>query len=84
MSKFNGVELTQETILECRQWFADNCQACINDAISGEQKVNDITSYIVWQTESKQNALIGKWDYTFAFLQRAHFMQTGECVALLK
>lgn len=83
MSKFNGVELTQETITTTRQWFADNCQACINDAISGAQKVNDLVYYVNKKTEHKADALSGKWDHTFSFLQRAHFVQTGECVALL-
>ena len=31
----------------------------------------------------KASALAGEFDHTFTFMQRAHYMQTGECVALL-
>ena len=81
--KFNGVELTQETILATRQWFADNAMACIAEVESGAVKVNDPEKYFAWRKESAANSLAGKNDHTFTFMQRAHYLQTGECVALL-
>ena len=33
--------------------------------------------------ERKEAALAGEFDHTLTFMQRAHYMQTGECVALL-
>ena len=30
---FNGVQITQESIIACRQWFIDNQQACIEGAL---------------------------------------------------
>ncbi len=83
MYKFNGVTLTSETILATRQWFADNDQACIDEAVSGQVRVNDLPSFIEWKKQSIADGLVGKWDHTFAFLQRAYFIQTGESVALL-
>lgn len=83
MSKFAGVELTEETIQKTRKWFADNAQGCIDEVRSGKVKVNDPEAYYAWREESINDALAGRNDHTVTFLQRAHFIQTGECVALL-
>lgn len=81
--KFSGVELTDESIQKAREWFRDNALACIEEVRSGEVKVNDPEEYFAWCNERAKNAMEGKSDHTFAFMQRAHFIQTGECVALL-
>jgi hypothetical protein len=83
MMMFAGVALTQETIQQTRQWFADNSLACIAEAVSGDVRVNDLPSYIAWRNEQHAEALAGKHDHTFTFLQRAHTLQTGECIAML-
>jgi hypothetical protein len=80
--RFAGVELTEETIQRTRQWFADNAQACIREAESGRTRVNDLARYVAWRRERIADSLAGKSDHTFAFLQRAHWIQTGECVPL--
>jgi hypothetical protein len=80
---FAGVELTAETIAATRQWFADNAQGCIDEAVSGVVRVNDLASYIEWRREQIADSLAGKGDHTFTFLQRAHTLQTGECIAFL-
>lgn len=77
------MKLTQETILITRQWFADNAQACIDQAVSGEVFVNNLGDYIESQMQQIEDCLEGKWDHTFAFQQRAVYIQTGECHALL-
>lgn len=81
--KFAGVKLTEETILKTRIWFHDNSLACIEEVRSGMVRVNDSESYFRWREEEARNAIDGKIDHTLTFLQRAHFIQTGECVALL-
>lgn len=81
--KFNGVTLTQETIIAARQWFADNAQACIDEVTSGAVRVNDPETYFEWRRQSAADSLAGKNDHTFTFMQRAHYIQTGESVALL-
>jgi hypothetical protein len=83
MPRFAGVELTAESIQKTREWFADNAQGCIDEVINGEVEVNDIESYIQWRKESINEALKGGYDHTLSFLQRAHTIQTGECIALL-
>ena len=83
MKKFAGVTLTESTIQATREWFAANALACIAEAVSGEVFVNDLPAYIEWRMESHAESLAGKWDHTFTFLQRAHYLQTGECVSLL-
>lgn len=82
MAKFNNVVLTKETIQTTRQWFADNAQACIDEAVSGAIKVNNLVGYIADQQVKIDEYLSGVWDHTFTFLQRAHYIQTGESVAL--
>ena len=83
MASFNGTPLTDTTIRRTRQWFADNAQACIDNARSGETRVNDLESYCAWREKSIEDSLAGEGDHTFAFLQRAYFIQTGESVPLL-
>lgn len=73
----------EQAIITTRQWFADNAQACINEAVSGQLRVNDLTKYITEQTQSIQDSLAGKWDHTLAFQQRVLFIQTGVCHAIL-
>lgn len=83
---FNGVEITQESILACRQWFADNADACVREAEDGTAPLAShypIELYRENMAARKASALAGEFDHTFTFMQRAHYMQTGECVALL-
>jgi hypothetical protein len=83
MVKFAGTEITQETIIATRQWFADNARGCISEVESGAVRVNDPESYFEWRLQQVADSLAGNNDHTFTFLQRAHYIQTGECVALL-
>jgi hypothetical protein len=83
MLKFNGVELTEESIQKTRKWFSDNSIACIEEVKSGKVRVNDRESYFEWMNRSAKEYMEGQHDYTVAFLQRAYFIQTGESVALL-
>lgn len=80
----NPVTITSETITATRQWYADNALACIADAESGEAWVRDLSEYREWQTQQHSDALDGKWDHTFAFVQRAIFIQTGKSVPMLE
>lgn len=77
------VDLSPETILATRQWFADNDRECIREAVEGVTPVRDLTAYIAWREESAALTMAGSSDHTFAFLQRAVEIQTGECVPLL-
>lgn len=83
MAKFAGVTLTEESIQKTRKWFADNAQACIDEVRYGKVKVNDPERYFAWCEERVSDAIAGRSDHTLTFLQRAHFIQTGECIALL-
>lgn len=83
IARFNGVELTPETMHATREWFADNARRCIAAAVSGKNQVNDLGSYVAWRERCIADSLAGKGDRTLAFLQRAYFIQTGESVALL-
>lgn len=73
----------EQAVIAARQWFADNAQACINEATSGQVKVNDLDKYVQDQKLSMAEYLNGTWDHTLAFQQRATFIQTGECHPIL-
>lgn len=81
--KFNNVELTEETILKARRWFADNARECANEARDGTVRVNDLPAYLVSCGKREAEAVAGEYDQTFTFMQRAYYIQTGESVALL-
>jgi hypothetical protein len=83
MYKFNGVELTEETIQKTREWFSNNAIACIEEVKSGKVYVNDEEYYFEWRNREAKEYLEGIHDHTVMFLQRAYFIQTGESVALL-
>ncbi len=83
MLKFNGMSLTDETIQKTRKWFSDNAIACIEEAKSGKVYVNNLESYINLEEQLARDYIEGKNDHVLAFLQRAYFIQTGECVPLI-
>ena len=81
--RFNGVELTEDTINTTWQWFADNSLACAADAIAGEFFVDDIEAYVAECVEDAKRYTRHEGRISFTFMQRAYFIQTGEDVALL-
>ena len=84
--KFNGVEITQQSIDACRQWFANNADACYQEAKDGKAPLAShypLELYRQKMQERKEASLAGEYDHTSAFMQRAYYIQTGECVALL-
>ena len=79
----NNIISAPETILATRQWFADNARACIDSATTGEFHVNDLDKWVATLNHEIMASLRGENDHTLAFMQRALYIQTGECVALL-
>ena len=77
------MKITKEIVNQTRHWFLDNIQACIDEAISGEIEVNDLNKYIDSMLQRMDDIEEGLWDNTFTFQQRAIYIQTGECHALL-
>lgn len=78
-----GWKMTDATRLATRQHFHDIDMACIAEAESGAVYVNDLDDYRAWCLQRAADALAGKIDHTFTFQQRAYWIETGECVALL-
>lgn len=76
------LKLTEETIQKTRQWFADNALGCIEDALSGLVKVNDLPRYVEQQYRRAADSLAGEFDHTRTFAQRALYIETGECVPI--
>ena len=88
--RYNAVDLTPESILAARKWFADNALACAaasrsrSDVLQeGEFYVNDLDSYRASKQQLARECLAGEYDHTFTHLQKAYYLQTGIDVALL-
>ncbi len=92
--RFNNTLITEETILATRRHFADIYQYCIDAAAEygsipaehlpeGKFFVNDLEGYILELEARIVEMLEGKCDNSFTFAQRAYWLQTGECAALL-
>ncbi len=88
--RFNGVELRADSIQAARRWFAENALACSAAARSRNEAldahtfyVNDLTTYKTAKTKLAAECLAGEYDTTLAFMQKAYFIQTGECPGLL-
>jgi hypothetical protein len=81
--RVNNVEITEETILKTRQYFINNHRACIDDAISGRTRVNDLQGYIRSEEDRIFGLEEGLSDHTLTFVQAALWIQTGECIAIL-
>ena len=82
MVQFAGDILTAESIAAARQWYADNFRVMQADAESGRVTVNNLANYRAWCERCAEQALTSE-RLSFALLQRAHYIQTGKCVALL-
>lgn len=80
-------DLTQESTQKAREWFSNNCLAMATKAeesiLTGVFYCNDPQlNAIKWRQEA-QNWLDGKHKTSFTFWQKAYYIQTGECPALL-
>lgn len=86
MHKFNGVELTEATMQKTREIFAAGIVAEITEIESGTFKLpahNPKVAHFAYLAKRKAAYLAGETDHTLTFLQRAHWVQTGEMIALL-
>ena len=85
MSKyfFNGEELTELTLKKTDKHFADIYQGCIDEVLSGKVKVNDKEKYFKSCKEMKEKHIKGLSRDNLTYLQRAYWIQTGNCIALL-
>lgn len=86
--RFAGVDLTPDTIQATRQWFHDNALAVIEEGrerfAHDPDKAASIAAF--WSDAATSALTIGEEGgerVSVAFLQRAHTIQTGECIALL-
>lgn len=84
--KFNNIELTEETVLLTRQHFADIMQGCIDEVLRGDVTLAshvDPKDYFDDCDKRANMYLSGEIDHNFTFLQRAYWIQTGDCVVML-
>jgi len=73
----------EQAMQKAREWYATTWQKCAEDALSEAVRVNDIEAYVEWCKVMHDKTLAGAYDHTFAIRQRAHYIRTCECPALL-
>lgn len=86
----NGVEITAETVFRTRRHFAELQLASARDYYGpgkrGEQPGHPAADLKRWRArdwERLKAGLRGESDHTLTFIQRALYLQTGDCPALL-
>lgn len=72
-----------EAVQKTREMFRDLHTSCIKDAAAGAFHVNDLESYARWELDLANKSRAGQFDNSFTFRQHAHYLLTGECIALL-
>lgn len=78
------VLITDATIAATRRHFADLCIACAEGAEQGNFFCNDPARYAANERAKAQRYLAGDHGRMSAtFVQRAYWLQSGQCVGLL-
>lgn len=79
------MNLTQDTINKTRDYFIRLNKALIADVKRGDLIVNDPERFIQWKLDNiefyRESPLVMN---NFTFLQRAHFIQTGDMMPLMR
>lgn len=81
--RFNGVDLTEESVLATRQWYHDACLTTAKAFRTGAMGSDDPEGAAQHYESFAAQALTDCADHTVAFRQRAYFEQTGKDVAIL-
>ena len=82
MKRYSIKDISQETILATRKYGAAQCQACIDEAVSGKVRVNDIEAYREHQQGQINKYESGAYDGALHFLQKAIYIQYGTSVPM--
>ena len=83
MKRYSMKDITPETIIKTREYGIKQCQACIDEAVSGKVWVNNIESYIEHQQANINKYESGYYDDKLHFLSKAIYIQFGESVPIM-
>lgn len=72
------VVITDQTILATNQWFADNAQGCIDEALSGAVFCNDVDEVVKRNEKRKAEYLSGNFDLWLGYYQQAYLSKPGK------
>ena len=77
------ITLDINDIKAAQQWYANNAQGCIDEAVSGEVFVNDIDIYVRDKQQDKANYITGNFEPSLGFWQTAIYLKTKQSVPIL-
>lgn len=83
MKRYSMRDITPETIIKTREYGIKQCQACMEEAVSGKVWVNDIESYKKMQQTHMDKYESGYYDDKLHFLSKAIYIQFGESVPIM-
>lgn len=83
MKRYSMRDITAETVIKTREYGIRQCQACIDEAVSGKVRVNDIDKYIKIQQADIGKYESGYYDDKLHFLSKAIYLQFGESVPIM-
>lgn len=83
MKRYSMRDITPETIIKTREYGIKQCLACIDEAVSGKVRVNDIDSYVEGLKEKISKYENGYYDDKLHFLSKAIYIQFGESVPIM-
>lgn len=72
-----------DLIQRTRDLLIAEAQAVIDATLSGQDRPNNPEKWIAYWQRHIEDVREGRADRTFYFRQRAHYLDTGECVPVL-
>lgn len=83
MRRYSMRDITAETVIKTRKYGIRQCQACIDEAVSGKVRVNDLDKYIDHHNSHIAKYESGYYDDTIHFLSKAIYIQFGESAPIM-
>ena len=83
MKRYSMKDITAETVIKTREYGIRQCQACIDEAVSGKVWVNDLEKYINHHSSDIAKYESGYYDNALHFLSKAIYLQFGESVPIM-
>ena len=83
MKRYSMKEISAEKVIKTCEYGIRQCKDCIDEALSGKVRVNDLEKYIDHRNSDIAKYESGYYDNTLHFLSKAIYLQFGESVPIM-